>query len=130
MHQFTDGNLDEMREAIERALEPIANTYGIKFDLGNIKYSTLNFKASLTVSVIDTRGIVRTPGSTRLESEYPEHYLQSITLKNGTAATVIEFKSRAGRYPFIAQTLSGSRYKMSRRQLMNNANRETGLANF
>jgi len=70
MQYFTSANLDEIRSKMNTALSNIEKEYGIKFNIGRMRYTNTSFTCKIE-SLIDNPGEEFKPGETKLEYGRP-----------------------------------------------------------
>ncbi len=115
MQNFTKSNLNTLRRDIDAALEAVAEKHGISVNLGNARFDSTSVAWKLNLATIGGDGVAKTPERTALERLYPQLVDKEVTVngKGGRklTGTVIGYKTRGRKYPFIVKTAAGN-YKL------------------
>lgn len=114
MKYVTATKLTEIRKQMENALSPIEQQFGITITIGNMRYSTSEFKTSITGIVNNENGESINPQ----EKAYQQAQVFNSKMKNlgekikvsGKIYTICGWKPRASKYPLIAKTKTGAEY--------------------
>lgn len=119
---FTPSNLKQIRKDIDAALEKVAEEHGLTFDLGNIRYSSDNFRVTLKANkpeVNETELLegevpddgevnwVKVVGGNVLPSNLKDRKFRA----GNNVYTLVGVKSGRWKYPFIGEGPQGGRYK-------------------
>ena len=96
MEQFTKSTLQELRQELNAALDPIAKKYGIKIELGNFGFTQTTFKTQLKAEIEGK------------ERDYSEIYTYLNLPKLGT-----EFKMKGETFTVIHHNPSRPKYNIS-----------------
>ena len=114
---------DEMRNAIDA----IAKKYGVLATRSNIRYSSTDMTFKVNLSILDpttnkkvitdsaqaaARYALRGTGATT-----DEPLGKTYDFENIGKATIIEFNSKCYKYPFVVETPTGKRWKVSARSV-------------
>lgn len=103
---------------INTALEGVAKKYGISLKTGSASFSENSVTFKLEGTIV-TDGVAKTKTRMDLELFYPQYVDKQVKVngKHGQlTGTVVGYKSRAKKYPFIVETAKG-RYKMAEQNI-------------
>lgn len=123
--KFTNPDVRALRAEFQAAIDAVAAKYGLKGNLGNIRYDNDELRVKLTVNTTVTNvnnGAANGVTQQRVnEINFRGKLLCGIDdLANkqlrveGRTVVIVDFKNRAKRYPFIAEDIkTGDKYKLS-----------------
>ena len=123
---FTVKSAGEIRVEIDKVLAQLEQ-FGIKASIGNIivDLATNEIRTKLTVKSNAKQKIgtarVATPGSTAKLNDKDLFATLSgtkVELNDGKLYSLVDFKPRNRKYPFIIEGPQGGRYKVARSQLV------------
>lgn len=103
--QFTKQNIPMLRREIEGALYAVAQKHGIKLDLGTIRFSSDNFRTTLTAKTSTV-----TPQGVTVNTKLAEMIARYDLLAEKNGARLIDYDERKHKYPFIYEK-DGKRWK-------------------
>lgn len=118
-------NLDQAKNArkeIDVALKALSAKIGIDFTIGNIRFTDVGLKTTLTGTERGAAGTSKSaPANPHLVALMKNKFLlpstfdQSKTYKSDSLGNVkiVGYNSRARKYPFIALTAGGKRYRVT-----------------
>lgn len=114
---FNKSNLKTIRADIDAALAAVESKHGVKFSLGNIRYSTNDFRCKLEcVSTADANGNAINVDKANFErlavmvGVKKDAFGKSFT-KRGKKYTITSINTRARKFPIQAVNTLGDRYK-------------------
>jgi len=122
MPKVTEINPTEIRDILEKEMTPILNAHGLTFVLGNARYDAdyirfTGFRVSLENAEDPTAKALKE------ENEYRQKYggkvldLNKIGEWNQTSFSLVGYKPRNRKYPFICMNLENNqRYKFTKQQ--------------
>ena len=116
---ITRSTVTAMRTDIENALAEVEAKYGVKVNLGNARFNNDMVRfTKVEFNSVSEGGNVITEERKALERAFPQYVDKEVVFKNGrVSGKVVEYHSRKSKYPFIVETASGDRYKMSESNL-------------
>lgn len=117
--KFDKPTLRQMRGDLENHLNDFAKEWGINIEIGNASFMDNTVDWKLHLSIIAADGTVKTKEATALEHFYPQYVGKEITLSNGKKGTVVGYKPRSTKFPFMVACADGERYKVGERTLAN-----------
>ena len=112
--KITQNTLKEFRTDFKKTVKDLESQYGIKISLGNITFDSDGFRTKLSAGAVNTKKIEAVKKG-KIEKLVGE----SIVLR-GTKFKVIEYKSNRPKYNYVIQNLRGTRYKVTREQVVSN----------
>ena len=115
--RFDKPNLRVLRDEIDAALKPVADKYGISLKAGNASFDAQTVRFKLQGAVISDDGVIKDEYRVALERYYPQYVDVEVTLSRAGKAKVVGYNSRGRKYPFIAETPRGERYKVTEMQV-------------
>lgn len=109
------GHVKALRGLMSKALEPLAEVWGVHINVGNANYTDSNVTFKVSVS-LKRNGEILTPEAEEFKLMAPIHGLDPDDLgKNfiwrGEAFTLKGYKRRAKKYPFIGERGDGKKFK-------------------
>jgi len=112
--KITQSTLRNFRQDFKTTVTELEEKYGVSIALGNITFDSDGFRCKLSAGAVNTKKIeaVKSGIIEKLVGE-------SIVLK-GTKYKVIEYKSNRPKYQYVIENLRGTRYKVTRQQVVNN----------
>lgn len=110
--KFDKPTLKDLRPEIDAALAPLAAKYGIKLTAGNASFQANNVTFKLNGTIIDSSGNAKTQERMDLEALHPDLVDKKVSLSGGVVGTIVGYKTRAKKYPFLVRTSKGV-YKIS-----------------
>ena len=108
-------NLRMIKDDINRAVQAVAEKYGVSIEMGSASFSATSATAKVIIAVVADNGTVRSPESVAYEN-YKELYglkknLGETFIQNGEAYTIKGLATRSSKYPIIAENRQGKSYK-------------------
>ena len=115
--RFNKSNLKTIRADIATALASVESKHGVKFSLGNIRYSDSDFRCKLecfSSATGDTTDIDRQKFESKswMVGVKKTAFGETFT-SQGRKFTITGINTRAKKYPIQAETARGRRYKFS-----------------
>lgn len=114
---FTKTNLREMRQALNAALESVAQQYGVDINIGNIRFSETEFRTTMTVN---TKGKKDDSAALNIWKQYSfVHRMEASDfgrefVVGGERYRIVAYKPRGKRFNISAERIhDGARYKFS-----------------
>jgi len=120
INEFNRNNLDIMRASINSKLAELESDFNIKIKLGRIGYSDSNFTAKVECNLVKDGQVIETIATDfdRYKDAWGLQFSLGYTfLSNDTRYKVVGLKPRNRKYPIIAETSSGIRYKFSENKI-------------
>jgi hypothetical protein len=107
--EFNKTNLTTVRADINALLAKYGADNGIDFDIGSISFNGSSFTTKLKATV---------KGAVTKEDIVLNHVMavKNLAKKSMCGKTLIEYNTRAGKYPFIYQDAVGKKFKCSEAQ--------------
>lgn len=116
---FNKPTLRLLRGEINDALSAVASKYGIRFEIGNMRYDSQGFRTTLSAAVVSTA-----PAPTNEDGEVdllsvsfgdtlPANLQGRKFTAGGTTYTLIGVSSRRRQYPFSGEGPQGGKYKFT-----------------
>lgn len=122
---FNKPVLRQLRKDLDTALATVANEYGIQFNIGEMRFSSQSFRASLSADIVSSGSIPTTEdGEVDLAAVAFGNTLP-VNLQNrqfrirGTTYSLVGVSSRRHKYPFTGVGPRGGRYKFTVEQVRN-----------
>ena len=118
-----------IRERFKTAIKPLAEELGIVIDLGNCTFQASNCRFQLKVAVLDSVGkpVTEEMDSFRSNAKFcgfePDDLGRKFTVQ-GRSYTICGFNPKSSKYPVIAQSGNGKRYKFACRGVLRAFGRE------
>lgn len=115
--QFNKTNLKIIRADIDAALASVEAKHGIKFNLGNIRFSDNDFRGKLECnSVADASGNAINPAEVHFNDNrwrvgLARDAFGKTFRSNGRTFTIVGVNTRAKKYPVKATDPNGGMYK-------------------
>ena len=108
-------SLRQMNSDINKAIQTVAEKYGVSMKTTNSTYSSANATTKVAISVIGENGTVKTPESQNFII-YKEVYgikknLGDKFIANGTTYTISGLKPNSRKYPVLGTRADGKVYK-------------------
>ena len=125
---LTRDTLKVVRADLDKALAQVAAKHGLKFTVGNIRFSSDSFRTTLNAAEVATPTQAATmlnasPALTRatetackMHGMDPTKYYR---LMDGTPVKVVDYVPRRPKFPFIVQTKTGRKYKVTAMHIKN-----------
>jgi hypothetical protein len=117
---FNKVNLKTIRADLNAALKAVEQKHGLTIQLGNIRYSEDDFRMQVKAFATGKGNVADPKEAARIEFEKYAHrfgLIESDFGKKFTVGTITYticgIKPRAKRYPVIAETAKGTRYKFA-----------------
>jgi hypothetical protein len=104
--EFNKSNLADLKKEIEAALSDALSKFGLKGELGNIKYESTQFNVDVVVSTPAHAGKQFAENAIRWGLK-PEWFGQSFTYR-GEMYTITGINPRRRKYPVIARSETGT----------------------
>ena len=115
--KFTNPEFDQFRKALKLSVESMEKLFDVTIDSGRIKYNTTSFEVVLKVKMNDIDGKSSDQVEFEKQCRYyglkPEDYGHSVTLNDGTPATVAAIFPRRRKYPIGVTTSNGKMFLMT-----------------
>lgn len=124
MTEFNRENLHELRDKVQVALSVIGAEYGIRFEVGNIRFNHTSFRFRTECKINGTSSGVG--GDNSREQGWREAFLANCTLyglkpdhfgktfrHGGKSYTICGLKPQSHKYPVLAKSARGAVYKFS-----------------
>jgi hypothetical protein len=114
--QFTRANLKPLEDAIVKALQPVAEEFGIKIARGSGSFSPTDYTMKVVCSVKNQDGTYDTPDRTAFK-KYARMYgfePEDLDLKftwNNSDYRIAGMKPRSKKYPIICERADGKKFK-------------------
>jgi len=129
MKTFDKKTLKVLREDINKALEQVAQTHGIKIHAGNCSYDselcTFKLGCQIEGALSQTEKDLEAELNYRLDSSFKLSLnKEKIGILDGKEYTLVGFKTRARKRPFIIQRLYRSIGKTGRQYVIDEATAE------
>lgn len=108
---------------LETAVRPLAKELGVMIDLGNCSFNESNCKFQLKVAVLDSNGkpiteeIESFRSNAKLFGFEPDDLGKKFSLQ-GQSYTICGLKPKSRKYPVIAQSNNGNKYKLACRTVL------------
>ena len=118
-----------IRKRLESAVKPLAEELGVVIDIGNCTFKTSNCRFQLKISVLDSDGKPITEeidsfrSSAKLFGLEPDDLGKEFTFQ-GQSYTIYGFKPKSRKYPVIAKSDNGKKYKFACRTVLGALGRE------
>lgn len=121
---FNRENLGELRGKVQVALSVIGAEYGIRFEVGNIRFSDTSFRFRTECKINGASAGVGDGNSRDQDAREtfmayctmyglkPEHFGKTFRHR-GKSYTICGFKPRSHKYPILAKSARGAVYKFS-----------------
>jgi len=125
---LTRETLKVVRVDLDQALAAVAKKHGLKFTVGNIRFSSDSFRTTLnaaeTAPVSQAASMTNastaisraTETACKMHGMDPTKYYR---LMDGTPVKVIDYVPRRPKFPFIVQTVTGRKYKVTATHIKN-----------
>lgn len=117
MNTFDRKSVKSLRPEIDAALAAVAAKHGISIKAGGARFSNNNITFKVEVNTIDASGVVETPGARALKAFYPQYVGKKVNLPGSITGTVVEYRDRRPKYPFVVETPNGKCYKVGEHYL-------------
>lgn len=120
INEFNRNNLDIMRASINSKLAELESDFNIKIKLGRIGYSDSNFTSKVECNLVKDGQVIETIATDfdRYKDAWGLQFSLGYTfLSNNTSYKVVGLKPRNRKYPIIAETSKGVRYKFSENKI-------------
>ena len=131
MSEFTRSNIRVLRTRLERALEEIAEDYGITFEVGSMRFNADECSTKITAHNAEDMSDVRREqfdGNCFVLGIKPEAYGATFQSR-GKTYKITGLKPRSPKFPVIAEDVrSGSSYKFPLRAIGSDLLAETRWA--
>jgi len=116
--QFDRPTSVALNAEIRTAVEAIAKKHGLKLTAGGCRWLSVEFTTKLKLTVIDAKTGVDQAAKQRWERgcgrfDLKAEWFGGTFVSNGKRFTIADLKTRARRYPVIAVTDDGKRYKFN-----------------
>lgn len=112
--RFDSSNLDEVRDQINNTLAAVLKQYGLTAKIGNIRYSSNDFRTTLTVSTGSNADAA--------QREFERHAYKfglavdlfgKSFMHHGEKFTITGIKPKSRKYPVLAKNAKGTTYKFT-----------------
>ena len=110
MKTFTRASCKALSTDVLEALEGVGKKHGVSFSRASGSYDSTAFTFKLVASFVDETGTARTPELVELEKRHPELAGARVTLSAGKEGTVIGYRARAPKRPFMVKTDDGKTF--------------------
>ncbi len=110
--KFDKPTLRALRGDINAALAAVGAKHGIDLHAGNARFDANTVTFKLNCALLDSDGKAETKEMLDLKAIHPELVNKRISIGPKTHGTIIGFKVRSQKYPFLLQTPKGV-YKIS-----------------
>ena len=120
INEFNRNNLDIMRASINSKLAELESDFNIKIKLGRISYSDSNFTSKVECNLVKDGQVIETIATDfdRYKDAWGLQFSLGYTfLSNDVRYKVVGLKPRNRKYPIIAETFRGTRYKFSENKI-------------
>lgn len=113
---ITKDMLKQIREDINKALEPVGEKYGVKLTAGNASYTENNFTLKLEGAAVKEDGTVAAKDAeafkrhAHLYGLSPDDLGRKFT-SQGKEFTITGLNTKSGKYPIIGRDSNGKGYK-------------------
>lgn len=112
---FDRQNLKEIRQSVQTALNKVAMEYGIKIDMGNIRFTGNNFRCKLDANT--TVGTI--VNSFEFKPSAPgSHYIGKTFKRNNSYFTVTAYNPNKPKNCFELTNQNGRKFVCSKDQLL------------
>jgi hypothetical protein len=109
INQFNSLNLRQLRASLDSSLKDIEKEYGVTISLGTMRFSSDETNVKLTVRTKE--GIIN-------QQDFPNSGVKFTA--NGVIYTVVDFKPKSYKYPYVGVDQKGKRYKFSEETIIKN----------
>lgn len=115
IQKFDRQNLKVLRTELTDVLKSVENKYGIKISLGAMTFDSNEFRVKMTCNTENSGALRLVEGIT----SNPNSVIgKRVMLKGGKIGTVVDYKPRNYKYPYIVET-GGKRYKVHKPNFVN-----------
>ncbi len=105
--KFDKPALKALRVDIDAALAAVGAKHGINLKAGNARFDAKTVTFKLNCALLNSDGVAETKEMMDLKALYPQLVNKQVTLGPRTHGTIVGYKSRAQKYPFLLQTPNG-----------------------
>jgi len=112
---FDKPTLRKLRDDLQAAVAAVASQHGININVGNARFDSTTVTFKLNCVTLGSDGVAQTKESKDLATWYPQYVGKSVTLRGRgktLAGTVVGYKSRGRKYPFLVEASDGKTYKV------------------
>ena len=121
---LTKSKLKQIRIDMDKALAEVAKKHGLQFELGNISFSSDNFRMKIEANTVKADGSVETKEAKAFKQKAaqfglkPEMLGKTFITACGTELTITGLNTRAHANPINAVGANGKSYKMPARTVI------------
>jgi len=120
---FDNKGFQDFRRDFEFAMKALGEKHNVSIGMGNISYNEAQFVSKMTV--IKKGGVIEGTSHAQINFEQNAELFgltkgdwnKIVKLSDGTPAKLVGVEPRSHKYPFIVETASGKKYKMSASQV-------------
>ena len=114
MTKFDSNKCKVVADAIKAALAEVEKEHGIEVTFNGGKYDANSFTPKIIIVGAEKDGTFKDEARLRLEDSIYSDFADKKIKVNGEEMTIVGYKPRSYKFPFIALSKSGQRYKITK----------------